>query len=152
MLMRRARQDEAGEIASLWLRSRSASAPRIPSPVHTDDGVRAFFEHVVLPRREVWIAEDGSSVVAVLVLEDEWVDQLYVEPGRTGQGVGQQLIDCAKQQRPSGLKLWTFAANIGARRFYERHGFVIVGATPGDNEEGAPDVCYQWQPTRPSNR
>lgn len=32
----------------------------------------------------------------------------------------------------------------GARRFYERHGFVVVDATEGDNEEGAPDVCYQW--------
>lgn len=151
MLVRRARPDEAHDVASLWVRSRSASVPHIPPPVHTDDEVRAFFEHVVLPQREVWVADDGHVVVAVLVLDDEWVDQLYVEPGQTGQGVGQQLIDWAKQQRPSGLTLWTFEANVGARRFYERHGFVIVGSTPGDNEEGAPDVCYQWQPTGTSN-
>jgi GNAT superfamily N-acetyltransferase len=148
MLVRRARLQEADEIAALWLRSRSASIPHIPAPVHTDDEVRAFFEHVVLPEREVWVGDDGDAVVAVLALKDDWVDQLYVEPARTGQGIGQQLIAQAKQRRPRGLRLWTFEANLGARRFYERHGFVIVGSTPGANEEGAPDVCYEWLPTR----
>jgi hypothetical protein len=46
--------------------------------------------------------------------------------------------------RPGGLKLWTFEANLRARRFYERHGFVPTGATSGDNEEGAPDLRYEW--------
>lgn len=40
---------------------------------------------MVLPEREVWVADDGGAVVAVLVLEDEWIDQLYVEPGHTGE-------------------------------------------------------------------
>ena len=44
------------------------------------------------------------------------------------------------------LKLWTFEANVGARRFYESHGFVATRRTAGDNEEGAPDVCYEWRP------
>lgn len=34
---------------------------------------------------------------------------------------------------------------VGA--FYERHGFVEVRRTPGDNEEGEPDILYRWQPT-----
>lgn len=50
----------------------------------------------------------------------------------------------AKRQRPSALRLWTFEANVRARRFYERHGFVATGSTAGDNEEGAPDVLYEW--------
>ena len=41
-------------------------------------------------------------------------------------------------------QLWTFAANTGARRFYERHGFVATRRTDGDNEEGAPDILYVW--------
>ena len=33
--------------------------------------------------------------------------------------------------------------NTGARRFYERHGFVEAGRTDGrGNEEGVPDVLY----------
>jgi GNAT superfamily N-acetyltransferase len=147
MLVRRACAQEAIEVADVWLRSRAASVPEIPPPVHTDDEVRAWFQEVVLPEREVWVADDGEGIVAVLVLEDEWIDQLYVEPGHTGRGIGGQLMAIAKRRRPSDLRLWTFEANVSARRFYERHGFVATDSTAGDNEEGAPDVRYEWSPS-----
>jgi GNAT superfamily N-acetyltransferase len=146
MKLRRAGADEADVIAGVWLRSRAASIPEIPPPAHTDDEVRSWFRDIVLPTREVWVADDGAGVVALLVLEDEWIDQLYVEPGRTNAGIGADLMNVAKRERPSGLKLWTFEANVRARRFYERHGFVATHTTPGDNEERAPDVQYDWSP------
>ncbi len=92
------------------------------------------------------MAEESGVIVGVLVLDREWIDQLYIEPSRTGRGVGGVLMAIAKQQRPGGLRLWTFEANRGARRFYERHGFVATGSTGGDNEEGAPDVRFEWSP------
>lgn len=147
MRVRRARAEEAGAIAGVWIRSRAAAAPAIPPPVHTDDEIRSYFEAVVLPEREVWVAEDDGAVVALLVLDDAWIDQLYVEPGHTGRGIGSDLVALAKRERPAGLELWTFEANARARRFYERHGFVVTGATAGDNEEGAPDVRYEWRPS-----
>ena len=146
MLVRYARREEAGAIAGVWLRSRAASVPAIPPPVHRDDEVRAWFERVVIPEREVWVADCGNGVVAVLVLENEWIDQLYVEPALTGRGIGTRLIAVAKRRRPTLLKLWTFTSNTRARLFYESHGFVAVGSTSGDNEEGAPDLLYQWSP------
>jgi hypothetical protein len=54
------------------------------------------------------------------------------------------LLDLAKERRPGGLDLWTFQANAGARRSYERHGFAATSTTDGDNEEAAPDVRYHW--------
>jgi GNAT superfamily N-acetyltransferase len=147
MQLRHGRAAEALEIAEMWLRSRAASVPHIPPPVHSDEEVRAWFRDVVLPNREVWVADDGGAVVAVLVLDDDSIDQLYVDPSRTGRGIGGQLVDIAKRERPSGLGLWTFAANVGARRFYDRHGFVATDSTSGDNEEGAPDVRYEWSPS-----
>jgi GNAT superfamily N-acetyltransferase len=146
MRLRLARAEESREIAGLWLRSRAASVPHIPPAVHSEEEVRTWFDEVVLPTREVWVADDGSSVVGLLVLADEWIDQLYVEPSLTGQGIGGQLMSAVKRERPNSLRLWTFEANAGARRFYERHGFVAVSSTTGDNEEGAPDVCYEWRP------
>jgi hypothetical protein len=56
------------------------------------------------------------------------------------------LVAVAKRERPLGLRLWTFQANAGARRFYERHGFGATEFTAGDNEEGAPDIRYEWRP------
>jgi GNAT superfamily N-acetyltransferase len=144
--VRGGRATESRDIADLWLRSRAASVPAIPPPVHTPEEVREWFQRVVLTEREVWIAE-AHNVVGILVLDDDWIDQLYVEPGHTSLGVGAQLMSTAKRERSSGLRLWTFEANVRARRFYERHGFVETGSTTGDNEEGAPDVRYEWSPS-----
>lgn len=145
--LRRARLDEAEALADLLLRSRRASVPAIPAPVHDDDDVRTWFADVVLPEREVWVAEEDDSVVGLLVLDGVWVDQLYVDADRTGRGFGSQLLEMAKKLRPGGLELSTFQSNHRAQRFYERHAFEIVGRTDGDNEEAAPDLHYRWQPT-----
>ncbi len=148
--LQRAGRNESAEIAEVWLRSRAASVPAIPPPVHSDEEVRAWFEEVVLTRREVWVAKVNAKVIALLVLDEDWVDQLYVDPTWTGKGVGSCLLAVAKERRSAGLRLWTFQANARARRFYERHGFVATNATDGDNEEGAPDVRYDWLgPDRP---
>ena len=109
--------------------------------------MRLWFKQVVLPTREVWVADDGGTILGILVLDSEWIDQLYVEPGHTGQGIGAELVAVAKRERPDLLRLWTFEANVRARHFYECHGFVATGFTAGDNEEGTPDVRYEWSPT-----
>ncbi|HEX9999574.1 MAG TPA: GNAT family N-acetyltransferase [Actinoplanes sp.] len=97
-------------------------------------------------RARVWLIEDvGSRPLAMLVLDDDWVDQLYVDPALTGRGLGSRLVELAKARRPAGLQLWTFATNIEAQRFYLRHGFVVAEATDGSgNEETAPDIRFVW--------
>ena len=70
--------------------------------------------------------------------------QLYVHPGAQGRGVGSALLDLAKTTGDR-LQLWTFQRNLAARRFYERHGFVLVEETDGArNEEREPDALYRW--------
>jgi GNAT superfamily N-acetyltransferase len=100
----------------------------------------------VIPKREVWIAEsDEGGVLAMLVLDGDWIDQLYVDPVWTGMNLGSRLVALAKIRRPAGLQLWTFVTNAGARRFYERHGFVVAEMTDGSgNEEKEPDVRFYW--------
>ena len=77
--------------------------------------------------------------------------QLYVKPGWTGHGIGSKLLEVILAESAAAtpiLRLYTFARNAGARRFYERHGFVAVAFGDGTgNEEGEPDVRYE-RPTR----
>ncbi len=98
----------------------------------------------MLPTCEVWVADSSGEAIALMVLDQEWIDQLYVDPAATGKGVGGALLEHAMKLRRSGLKLWTFQSNLDARRFYEARGFVATAMTKGDNEEQAPDVCYEW--------
>jgi GNAT superfamily N-acetyltransferase len=142
--IRRAAVEESDVIADLWLRSRRASIPANPAPVHDDEDLRNHFSSVVLVEMEVWVVERGSRVVALMALSEGWIEHLHVDPELTGRGLGSRLVEVAKERWPHGLDLWTFQSNHGARRFYERHGFVAVAMTDGDNEERAPDVRYHW--------
>jgi GNAT superfamily N-acetyltransferase len=146
LAFRRATDADADAAAGLWLRAREAAAGTMPPPAHPDAEVRAWFTSHVVPRTECWLAEDAEGRVAgLLVLDGRWLDQLYVEPEMTGRGIGSELVALAKRLRPDGLRLWTFASNLGAQRFYERHGFVAVLRTDGrDNEERAPDILFCW--------
>jgi GNAT superfamily N-acetyltransferase len=146
MHIRKGLPAEAGSLAALWLRSREASFPSIPPTIHTEEEVHRWFEDVVVLTREVWVADSQGEVKALMVLEDEWIDQLYVEPASTGKGIGGTLLGHAMRLRPTGLTLWTFQSNLRARHFYEAHGFVATVSTTGDNEERVPDVCYEWRP------
>lgn len=134
---------EALAVADLWLGARRASVPQVPPPVHPDEEVRAWFQEVVFPSENVWVVEASGELVALMVLRGDWIDQMYVHPRWWSRGLGSRLLEVAKRERDA-LDLWTFESNTGARRFYERHGFVAVARSTGDNEEGEPDLRYHW--------
>lgn len=110
--------------------------------VHTPAEDLAFIRNVVLPRQQVTVAEAGTDIVGFIAVSGEWVEQLYLDPARTGHGIGSQLlIDATAFQ--AIVKLHCFQANAGARRFYERHGFRAESFGDGTtNEEGLPDILY----------
>ncbi|GAQ62876.1 putative N-acetyltransferase YjaB [Streptomyces scabiei] len=144
--VRRAVAADAAAVADVWLRSFATALPGVRR-AHTDDQVRAWFREVVVPGEETWVATADGSVVGMMVLDGQDLDQLYLDPAWQGQGIGSRLVNLAKRRRPAGLALWTFQVNESARRFYERHGFVAAETTDGHrNEEREPDVRYVWRP------
>lgn len=143
--IRRADAADADGVADLFVRCRRHAVPHIPPLAAPADKARAWLAGVVRQGGEVWVAEAEPGVVAFMLLEGGWIEQLYVDPSWTGRGIGTTLVDVAKACRPGGLQLWTFASNGGAHRFYERHGFVAEERTDGRaNQERAPDVRYVW--------
>lgn len=144
--VRRAVDSDAAAVAEVWLRAFTAALPGVRR-AHTDDQVRSWFREVVVPDHETWVATVEGSVVGMMVVDGEALDQLYLDPAWQGQGIGGRLVHLAKRLRPAGLALWTFQVNEPARRFYERHDFVVAEYTDGHgNEEREPDVRYVWRP------
>ncbi|MEU4604027.1 GNAT family N-acetyltransferase [Kribbella sp. NPDC023972] len=145
LLIRPMEPYDTDEAARLWWRSRHADPAQLPAAIHTFDQVVSWFADVLLPDAQTWVALDDGRIVAVLTLDGDDLDQLYVDPDAHGHGIGSTLVDLAKDLRPGGLALWTFQSNTRAQSFYAHHGFAEVRRTSGaGNEEKAPDIRMTW--------
>jgi GNAT superfamily N-acetyltransferase len=149
---RRAAPDEWPEIAEVFLAARAAM-PFLPR-LHMGEETRAFIRHVARTL-ETWAVAlplyGRTRIAGFAAIRNEadaaWLDHLYVHPAMQNHGVGANLLDAVKTQRPQGFSLWTFQQNAGARRFYEDRGLVCERLTDGaDNEEKLPDALYVWRP------
>jgi ribosomal protein S18 acetylase RimI-like enzyme len=146
ILVRRATTEDAADVATVYIASRRGAAAHMPT-VHSDQEIRAWVVAHMVPKSEAWVADAGGRIVAVMVLDGEMVDQMYVSPADQRRGVGDALLAYAKKLRPARLRLYTFQSNTPARRFYEARGFVAIEFNDGSrNEERAPDVLYEWTP------
>lgn len=140
-------------VCRLWRRSRESAMPEMEARVgHTAEQDLGFFRGTMLVEREIWIAVDGDAddrsarPVALLALEPATLENLYVDVGWQGRGIGKMLLDLAKALRPNGFTLYTFQANDGARRFYEREGLEALAFGVAPPPENEPDVQYGWRP------
>jgi ribosomal protein S18 acetylase RimI-like enzyme len=108
----------------------------------TEDGV---FVRGLIADKETWVAVESGRIAGLAVHHDGWLEQLYVHPAHQGRGAGTTLLETVRRAHRQGFQLWTFQANKGARRFYERHGFRLMRLTDGSgNEERTPDALYAW--------
>lgn len=94
---------------------------------------------------EVWVAVCEARILALLAINEDSVEQLYVDPTVQREGIGTALLDFAKSRSPDRLGLHTHQSNVSARAFYEAAGFRAVefGISPAPESE--PDVRYEWR-------
>ena len=149
-IVRDASPEDVATIAAVHQAARSTAMPWLKVP-HTDADTRQWVGNTVLPGFRVRVAEDAGAVVGYAALGTDFLEALYVVPAAQGQGIGSRLLDEAKAAAATQLQLYTFQRNTRARQFYEAHGFLAVSFRDGTgNEEGEPDVLYEW--CRPSSR
>jgi len=144
-MIRRAAPQDADQIAETF--SRSFGMLTFLPPLHTEEEHRQFITEMVPVDHEMWVAEEDGRVVGLAAVGDRKLGHLYVHPDYQNRGIGSQLLDQVKALLPDGFTLWTFPNNEGACRFYERHGLHVSARGDGSgNEEGLPDVQYEWSP------
>lgn len=112
-----------------------------------------FLEQFDPSSERCWIAErNGERVGSVfLVRKDKTTAQLrllLVEPTARGLGIGERLVaECEKFAREVGyasIKLWTQSNLLGARRIYERAGYVRVSSNAHESF-GAKLIAEDWE-------
>jgi GNAT superfamily N-acetyltransferase len=142
-MLRRLTLSDMDEAARVHRAAFDAALPWLAG-LHTLDEDRWFYRERVFPTGELWGTFAGDELTGIIAFRESWIEQLYVLPHAQGKGSGTALLDVAKRAFDS-LQLWTFQRNATARRFYERHGFVLLQETDGArNEEREPDALYGW--------
>jgi ribosomal protein S18 acetylase RimI-like enzyme len=141
------RPDDLDATVDLWYRSWTTALPGLQHPQPVSEWHRRFREEISQQQR-VWVAEIDGRIVGFLAMfeRDGYVDQLYVEPSWRGRGIGTALLAQARAASPGGLSLHALRANVAARAFYERRGFV-AGPTGVNRINGQPNVEYRWTPS-----
>ena len=146
-MLRQATPKDSSPIADVYWASRQSFLPYAPLK-HSFPDVKRWVADTLLVTHTVWVDElEGriTGFVASAIRDNVgWIDQIYVLPGMTGNGTGARLLDQALTRLPRPVRLYTFQANEGSRKFYERYGFTAVRLGDGsNNEERCPDVLYE---------
>jgi GNAT superfamily N-acetyltransferase len=138
--------DDFDAVTILWRISREKSLPDFQQEKgHFFYEDRDYFRDHVMMENDIWVVDVNHRPVALMAMNDEFVDQLYIDPDYWRQGIGNGLIEFAKQQSPEHVWLYTLQVNVNARAFYEKNGFVAEKFGISPPPESEPDVEYHWR-------
>lgn len=131
------------ELVKMW-RESFERAVGVTDPHSLLEQLR-YLEGKVVPENRVLVVleEATSAVIGFMASTPEHISQLYVRVSHQGKGIGSLLVDIAKRNSRGRLRLFTFEANKGAQRFYDRHGFKVV-ARGFEQEWQLADIEYEW--------
>lgn len=134
------------DAVELWYRTWHQTFPDIQHPQPYRAWKTRFRDDFTV-RGDIWVVEVESSLAGfvVVIKEQLYLDQLYVDLIYQNRGIGSSLINKAKEICPEGLKLHTLQQNTKACRFYEKHGF-RAGKLSINEINGQPNIEYQWRP------
>jgi len=123
--------DEAAAI-ELWRRTWQAAYPRLDFSARLA-WWRERWRSELVPVAAITIAEragESGDILGFVTVDRStgYLDQIVVAPEAWGSPLAAALIEDAKQSSPNGLELLVNQDNARAVRFYEKQGFVVVGA------------------------
>ena len=146
MVVRKYHPQDFDAVTILWRVARERSIPEFQrAKGHFFYEDQDYFRSKILQRNEVFVVEADGYPIAFMAMENDFIDQLYVHPDHWRQGVGETLLNFAKEKFPDHLWLYTLQVNVNARAFYEKNGFVAEKFGFSDPPENEPDVQYHWR-------
>lgn len=97
-------------------------------PIFRNDAF--YFDELQVSRmledeRDAFVYDDGV-VKGFIRMDGTEVRKLFVEPVLQGQGIGAALLEYAIREKNAN-SLWALEKNVRAIRFYQRHGFAVMG-------------------------
>ena len=145
-VIREYRDNDFDAVTILWRISREKSLPEFQKEKgHFFYEDRDYFWNRVLEENQLWVVEVDNRPIAFMAMNQEFVDQLYIHPDYWRQGIGNALLNLARERSPEHVWLYTLQINVNARAFYEKNGFVAEKFGVSPPPESEPDVEYHWR-------
>ena len=132
----------AEQTVGMWRESKERAIGQKEN--HSFDDHIYFLNNILPEQYQIDVVLMDDNVVGMIAYNESEIGQLYIHKDYQGVGIGQTLLDKAKEQSSGRLTLYTFEVNENARRFYEKNGFKIV-SRGHENEENLPDILYEWK-------
>lgn len=134
------------DIVQLWYQTWHEAFPNIQHP-QPYCAWKSRFRDDLAVKGEVWVCEVEHHIVGfvVVIKEEQYLAQIFVDSQSQNRGIGSILLNKAKEICPQGLTLQTLQQNIQACVFYERHGFK-AGKLSVNKINGQPNIEYHWKP------
>ena len=144
--IREYRPEDFDAVTILWRVARERSLPEF----HRGKGHffyedQDYFRNHILKENTVWVVDVDHRPVAFLAMRNDFIDHLYVHPDYQKRGIGNALLEYARQLSPDHLWLYTLQVNTNARVFYEKNGFLAEKFGVSPPPENEPDVEYHWR-------
>lgn len=140
--LRRPYVDENPAVACIWREGwREAHLGQVPQALIEARAASSFDERARALAGATTVAIVAGAVAGLVIIQDDEVQQLYVDPSHRGTDVAAALLVDAERQIAQGghRRAWlaVVAGNTRARRFYLRNGWVDDG--PFDHHAPGPD-------------
>ncbi len=136
--------DEEG-VLDVWLRAWKVAR----SDIDFEARLPKFTEHLggLAEKTTIAVALCDEQIVGAVTIDRKinYLDQLFVAPEYSGQGVAESLIDWAKILSPQEVRLLVNEDNLRAIRFYEKHDFVRMCRIIR-SEDNTPLLLMRWIP------
>ena len=105
--------------------------------------IDAFFPNIILAKKD--------NLAGLVVASEARLSQLFVDPNIRGHGLGTKLLELAEAkliaEGTTKATLSCIEGNVGARRFYERHGWRVSKSHTklGETRKGWVAKVHIWE-------
>jgi putative acetyltransferase len=130
----------------LWRRAWQVAYPHIDFTARAG-WWRERWRQELVPQAKIIVAEMDDVIEGFVTVDPRtgYLDQIVVAPEFWGSNVASMLLDAGKRTSPARIDLLVNKDNARAIRFYEKHGFSIVGDDVNPIS-GRPVYRMHWRP------
>ena len=138
-MIRKLNSQDTDRVLEIWLASNIQAHPFVP-----EEYWQGNYQQVKeqLQSALVYVYEERQTILGFVGLVDRYVAGIFVDSACRGRGIGKQLLEEAKRDRPE-LFLHVYQKNTRALAFYLREGFTAIDLLL-DQETGQAEWLMRW--------